>query len=279
MSISSKNRAIDIHGISIQYRVSTVDDAVGTIFFIHGLGGDLSVWDEQVHFFTKKGYTCLRVDLRGHGKSDHPQSEADYDLNEFVDDICEILRAEKINSTFLIGHCLGGMISLLFALKYQHLLKGLVLIDTSYKAPDYISMLSTRPRLYQYVKKIIRYTPSFYQRGYTDFPSFQGTEDINIRRILSDLMHVSVKNFFSICENIANFSIFEQLDKIHIPTLIVHGLRDSIIKSQIAQSMHERITSSLLSFIPDGNHIIVVNNPEIITSEIDTFIKTVTIQT
>ena len=96
-----------------------------TIIFVHGFGGDLNSWSyNQVELSTH--FNTISLDLPGHGGS---ALEVD---SGNVSDLSEILisffEKKEINQAHLVGHSLGGAISLLMAHRMPEIFKTLTLI-------------------------------------------------------------------------------------------------------------------------------------------------------
>lgn len=94
------------------------------LILLHGLGLNLSMWDDQFSEFAKR-YHVIRYDLRGFGQS-LPPSPAPF---SHVDDLKNLLDYFNIKQAHIIGLSLGGRIAIDFALTYPHALNRLVLID------------------------------------------------------------------------------------------------------------------------------------------------------
>src|SRR5271165_3452308 len=97
-----------------------------------GIGQTSSLWDSLVGTL-KSRFSVLSWDYRGHGRSASTQDPADYSPQlATIDLISMIERAggSKENKTVLIGHSLGGYLSLRVALEMPALIKALVLIAT-----------------------------------------------------------------------------------------------------------------------------------------------------
>lgn len=77
------------------------------LFFIHGVGGSLDIWRNQLEFFTKQGYETVAVDLVGHGASSAPQIAAAYTFYALAEDIRLIFRRYARKRNVLIGHSYG----------------------------------------------------------------------------------------------------------------------------------------------------------------------------
>lgn len=77
------------------------------LFFIHGVGGSLDIWRNQLEFFSKQGYESIAVDLVGHGASSAPQIAAAYTFYALAEDIRLIFRRYARRRNVLIGHSYG----------------------------------------------------------------------------------------------------------------------------------------------------------------------------
>ena len=108
---------------------SFIDNNTDPLIFIHGVGLDHKMWEPQINSFNNS--SIVTYDLLGHGKT--PYTKEEVTLNDFsnqLDDLIKFLKVDKIN---LIGFSLGSLIALDFASKFQSKLKTLTLLGTTYK--------------------------------------------------------------------------------------------------------------------------------------------------
>jgi len=108
---------------------SFIDNNTDPLVFIHGVGLDHKMWEPQINFLNN--HSIITYDLLGHGKT--PYNKEEVTLNDFsnqLDDLIKFLKVDKIN---LIGFSLGSLIALDFASKFQDKLKTLTLLGTTYK--------------------------------------------------------------------------------------------------------------------------------------------------
>jgi len=241
------------------------------LVFIHGVGGSLNAWDKERNFFHKKGYSTLAIDLRGHGSSERPNKFEEYTLNNFVKDINKIITYEKISKFTLIGHCFGGMLSIIFHHLFPNKASSYVLIDTTYKSPMINEKLKSS-NIMKWAHKILNGING--APGVANFKQFEGTGDYNMRRIYSDITNTTLKSWVFTLENIGSYDGIEILKKITQPVLIIHGEKDKIFPIDKAYKIDSLVKNSILSIIPNTNHIIVINNPAAINKSILRFIST-----
>lgn len=97
-----------------------------TLLFIHGWLNDATVWSGVAEELSGD-FRCVSVDLRGHGKSD-PAGAGNYGRALVLDDIRGVLDEHAGGSAILVGHSLGGYLSLALAIEDPERVLGLGLI-------------------------------------------------------------------------------------------------------------------------------------------------------
>ncbi len=109
-----------------------------TVILIHGFAESGNVWNYQVEKL-KESFRVIIPDLPGSGKSE--MLEGEVSLTDYADAIkaivdFEIIKADGKTPFIIIGHSMGGYISLAFAEKYPELLNGIGLFHSSSYADD-----------------------------------------------------------------------------------------------------------------------------------------------
>ncbi len=97
------------------------------IVLIHGLAASSAFWYAAGAQFLSLLGPCLAYDLRGHGKSESP--ETGYSVTAMMGDLEALMDDRGIDEAHLVAHSFGGMIALLFALRHPDRVKSLVLAD------------------------------------------------------------------------------------------------------------------------------------------------------
>ena len=103
------------------------------LVLLHGFMENTTIWDEmEAHL--SKDFTLIKIDLPGHGKSKVYQEIHTVELMaEKVKEVIDALKLEKIN---LLGHSLGGYVSLAFAEKFPEILESMTLFFSTTLADD-----------------------------------------------------------------------------------------------------------------------------------------------
>ena len=118
-------------GVRISWKIWLPDDRPRAVLLIaHGYGEHVGRYGNVVDAVVQRGYAVCAADHRGHGRSQGPRghvgsfSEYISDLHSFRVRIGEKFRDAPV---FLLGHSLGGLISVLYTLEHSATVDGLIL--------------------------------------------------------------------------------------------------------------------------------------------------------
>jgi non-heme chloroperoxidase len=76
------------------------------IVFSHGWPLSADAFEDQAFFLASRGYRCIAHDRRGHGRSSQPWQGNDMDT--FADDLAELMARLDLRGAILVGHSTGG---------------------------------------------------------------------------------------------------------------------------------------------------------------------------
>lgn len=117
---------LDRDGVRINYDVVGAGPA---LLLTHGFASSSRMFAANVDALAKD-HTVVTWDLRGHGGSDYPADPAAYSAALSIGDMAALLDAVGAARAVLIGHSLGGYLSLEFHVRFPERVAGLVLIGT-----------------------------------------------------------------------------------------------------------------------------------------------------
>jgi 2-succinyl-6-hydroxy-2,4-cyclohexadiene-1-carboxylate synthase len=110
------------NGVELQIR--DYEHAGQAIIFLHFSGANLMMWQRVVPYFQDQ-YRVILVDLRGHGKSDSP--ETGYHMDEMARDVIGVLNELGIEKAHIIGSSLGAEVGLSLATNHPERVISLIL--------------------------------------------------------------------------------------------------------------------------------------------------------
>jgi len=133
-------------------------DPVGTIVLVHGLAEHSTRYKETAEFFSANRWAVFTADLRGHGLSAdkrhasrvHVKAFSDYsrDVDALITDCLQTVKDKPL---FLLGHSMGGLITLGYVLDFPEKLTGAVVSSPALGThPDF-----EPPRLLKYLVKLL----------------------------------------------------------------------------------------------------------------------------
>lgn len=148
---------LTVHGtpeLKIRYRHADFSPK-GSILFVHGICHGAWCWKHFMGYFSKNGYECFALNLRGHGDNDRSDLKGAR-LSDYADDVkrcvdyCTAYCAKQglLEKPFLLGHSMGGAVVQKYIGRYSDKVKGAVLFAsaTAPKMPWLKTILSLRKK-------------------------------------------------------------------------------------------------------------------------------------
>lgn len=107
----------------LELQIREYEREVNAIIFLHFSGANLMMWQRVVPYFQDQ-YRLILVDLRGHGKSDKP--ETGYHMDEMARDVIGVMQHLRIERAHIVGSSLGAEVGLSIAANYPDQVISLV---------------------------------------------------------------------------------------------------------------------------------------------------------
>jgi alpha-beta hydrolase superfamily lysophospholipase len=118
------------------------DDPKAVLFLVHGLAEHSGRYAHVAAFMVARGYAVYTMDLRGHGESPGLRGYIDR-FTVYLDDLHGYLQTVKAahpdRKVFIIGHSMGGVLSLNFTARYQSELAGMITSGAPLAAGEAVS--------------------------------------------------------------------------------------------------------------------------------------------
>lgn len=112
-------------GVSVAFEVRGVGEP--TLVFIHGLAGDRSDFDSQMSYFADSS-RVVAVDLPGNGESGRTRTR--WTMAAFGEDVVSVADQLGLDDMVLVGHSLGGDVTVEAALRLGGRVRGLVWVSS-----------------------------------------------------------------------------------------------------------------------------------------------------
>ena len=244
-----------------------------TILFLHGWPLCHKSYEYQFDKLPNMGYRCIGMDLRGFGYSDKPAEGYSYD--RMADDVKGVIDLLKLNDITLAGHSMGGAISIRYMARHKgYGVSKLALFGAA--APSFTKLPNfpygmTKQQVTQFVNETYQDRPKMLQQ-FGDMFFFQ-----YITQALSDwffdlgLQAGGWSTALSLI-SLRDETLFSDLGKITIPTLIIHGVHDRICPFPLGVAQSQGIKNSKLVPFYFSGHGTFYDEPDKFNSELSQFV-------
>lgn len=251
----------EINGYRMHYCVFGADDAPALGLIHGGLGGGDGSKDtiaRQADALSA-AYRCVFYDRRACGESDAPADG--YDIPNCAGDLRELLRYLGIGKAHILGSSAGGPIAMQFALDYPELTDALILVNTMTYSEE-AQREVRRQELHRLKERIAAEgREAAVARAIAErFPHLPSEDPERFARIARENLgriegiEATQQAYLDIGE-----SLESRLAELKMPTLVVHGDRDSRIPAECGRSLAAGILNAELRIIPGAEHGLMTN--------------------
>ncbi|HCV3098303.1 TPA: alpha/beta hydrolase [Acinetobacter baumannii] len=267
-------------GVDIFYKDWGPRDAQ-VLFFHHGWPLSSDDWDTQLLFFLEQGYRVVAHDRRGHGRSS--QVWDGHDMDHYADDVAEVVKHLNIKNAIHIGHSTGGGEVVRYIARHgQENVAKAVLVSA---VPPLMVQTENNPEglpkevFDDLQNQVLTNRAQFFR----DLPSgpfygFNRPDAKPSEGIISSWwrqgMTGSAKAHYDGIVAFSQTDFTEDLKKITVPVLVLHGDDDQIVpyKTSGVKSA-ELLQNSQLKIYPGFSHGMLTVNHEVINADLLAFIR------
>lgn len=241
------------------------------LLLIAGLASDSPSW-LPVLVDLKKQFTVILMDNRGVGRS---TQECEIQIGLMADDSMVLLRHLGLEKVHLLGHSMGGMVALEFAVRYPGMVEKLVLASSTVRNlarnnrlfDDWASAREAELDQSAWFRTIFTwiFTEMFFENG-------QRVDDV-IRYLLGYPWPQSAQGFRKQVQAIAAFDGTALLPQISVPTLVLAGELDILMPLKHSVTLADGIAGAQLTVIEQAAHSVHTEQPEAFVSQVIAFLQ------
>ena len=240
------------------------------VVLLHGYLESMYVWEDFLPLLTPH-FRVITVDIPGHGIS---EVKGEVHTMEMVADVLhEMLNSLGIEKVTMVGHSMGGYVSLAFCARYPEQLEGLVLLSSS-PNPDTDLKKENRRREIALVRAgkkdaLARVAPEagFAEHNRRRLKSYIDdlvecvhiTEDDGIVALLGGMIERVDQN--------------EMLRKCGVPQLFIMGKHDAYIPVEAAEAITANNPQAEVAWLENSGHMGFIEEPEACAEALLKFIE------
>ncbi|MEJ2031657.1 MAG: alpha/beta hydrolase [Deltaproteobacteria bacterium] len=251
------------------------------VVFSHGWPLSADAWEDQMLFLADRGYRCIAHDRRGHGRSSQPWNGNDMDT--YADDLAALVKALDLKDAIHVGHSTGGG----EVVRYigRHGTKRVAMAVLISAVPPLMLKTASNPgglpkEVFDQIRVgVLADRSQFFKDLTMQFYGFN-RPNAKVSQGLRDSfwlqgMMAGFKGVFDCIKAFSETDFTEDLEKIAVPTLIMHGDDDQIVPiGASAMPSSKLIKDSTLKVYPGLPHGMCSTHKDLINADLLAFIKT-----
>jgi non-heme chloroperoxidase len=250
------------------------------VIFSHGWPLNSDAWDEQMLFLASRGFRCIAHDRRGHGRSSQPWDGND--LDRYADDLSQLLEALAVEDAIVVGHSTGGGEVTRYIGRHGTRRVAKVILVSA--IPPLMLKTDANPgglpiEVFDGIRAdLLRDRGEFYRELSAPFYG-ANRPGSNVSQGVKDMfwawsMQAGLRGAFECVKAFSETDLTEDLKRIDVPTLIIHGDDDQIVPIAESALMSAKIVpGAVLKVYPAAPHGLMVTHREQFNADLLAFIR------
>jgi len=236
------------------------------VILLHGWLGSWVLWQETITFLGQY-YRTYALDFWGFGESGRKLDT--YVVNDFVALVDQFMDKLGIESAPLVGHSMGGTVSLLVSLRYPQRVQKVTVVGSPIAGSSLAFLLkmagipfnaSVIFTFFGLFRRIMRAAGPFICRD----ERFSDMMD-------SDLTKLTLESFFSSIASLRRTDLRPELSNVRVPVLGMYGDRDNIVNPNQWKLMPRIPQGNYLRF-KNAGHFIMLDEPQPFKTQLKDFL-------
>jgi len=245
-------------GVSIYYEVDGMGEP---LVLVEGLGYANWMWIKQRSL---ANYVKLIIyDNRGAGLSSKPDKP--YTMDDFANDLEDLLNYLSIDRAFIWGVSMGGMIAMYFTYRNPGRVKGLILGETNFgvkslpPSKEALEVLLKPPnpnldRRQMLIERMrVAFSKDFFERHRDEVERI-----VEVRMMFEE----DPKAYNNQLAAVLTFDFKDRLPNIVVPTLIVTGDEDYVVNPENSRIMNQLMPNSKLVILKGAGHLAIIERAD-----------------
>jgi non-heme chloroperoxidase len=249
------------------------------VVFSHGWPLNADAWESQMVFLASHGYRCIAHDRRGHGRSSQPWNGNEMDV--YADDLAELLDALDLKEACLIGHSTGGGEVARYLGRHGAARVAKVVLMGA--VPPLMLKTEANPgglpiEVFDDIRTGLAADRSQFIKDLTT-PFFGANrEGHKVTQGMRDAfwfqgMQGGLKNELDCIKAFSETDFTEDLKKIKVPTLIIHGGDDQIVPIMASSMLSSKlIKNATLKIYPGAPHGLADTHKDMLNADLLAFL-------
>jgi pimeloyl-ACP methyl ester carboxylesterase len=228
------------------------------VLLLHGWLGSWALWRTSIEVLGGE-FRTYALDFFGFGESGDKADN--FSVDNFVLLVNQFMERLGIVKAPLIGHSMGGTVSLSTAIRFPQRIVKVVVIGSPIQGNSLNMLLhaSGNPYFARLIWKFPNLVRLFIQ-GYAYFMANNG--GAMSRMIGQDLTKVTMESFFESIGTLRETDLRTGIEALQMPVMGMYGRKDIIVNPNQAKLLKQHIPHSRIDWYKDAGHFIMLDSPE-----------------
>ncbi len=238
------------------------------VIFLHGWLGSWRLWQKTMLNLNGE-FRTYALDFWGFGESDRTLNS--YEVQDFVDLVLQFMDQMGIEKAPLIGHSMGGTVSLLFGLAYPHRVSKIAIIGSPINGSSlafplkiagrkfFASLLFSNISIFRKIMKLVA-------------PILSNDSDFS-KMMDNDITNTNLNSFLISISSLRKTNLTNQICDLNMPLLGMYGKNDNIVSPNQLNLLREKIPGAIGEFFHSSGHFIMLDEPIAFSNSIKNFIN------
>lgn len=237
------------------------------VILLHGWLGSWGLWQETMAYLGKS-YRTYALDFWGFGESGKKRET--YAIQDFVSLVNQFMEQLGISHAPLVGHSMGGTVSLSVAIRYPERVSKVVVVGS----PIIGSSLAIPLKLagYKPIAFMLFNMMGVFRFGVRVASPFICRDERFAEMMDRDLSRTTVESFLLSIASLRRTDLRPMLDQVKVPALGIYGDRDIIVHPKQWQPMQQGIAHAQVERFPLLGHFPMLEEPREFAEKLKAFL-------
>ncbi len=229
------------------------------VVLLHGWLGSWGLWQRTMEVLGKN-YRTYALDFWGFGDSGKKRDT--YAVSDFVSLVEQFMQQLGIESAPLVGHSMGGTVSLSVAIRYPQRTQKVVVVGSPIVGTSLNILLQLAGN--RLIAFPVYNLPVLLRLGVRAFSPFIVNKDPLgwFRMQERDLSKTTLESFFASIGSLRRTDLRPQLSAVRVPTLGIYGAGDTIVHPRQYEPLKAGVPHARIEVMRGSRHFPMIDEPE-----------------
>ncbi len=237
------------------------------VILLHGWLGSWGLWQETMAYMGRY-YRTYALDFWGFGESGKKRNS--YDVQDFVSLVDQFMEQLGISQAPLVGHSMGGTVSLAVAIKYPHRARKVVAVGSPIVGSSLnflLKMFGRKPVAY-----VVYHNMWGFQLFYHLLAPLYSKDKRWPEMMDRDISKMTLESFLYSIASLRKTDLRPRLNEVKIPVMGMYGDRDVVVHPGQWKDMLAGVPHARIERYHDAGHFIMLDEPQKFTEKLKNFL-------